>query len=217
MDCGPMKNLSEQSDHETSMRVVSVAQRLFAEIGFEKTTVADIARELHMSPANVYRFFSTKSEINEAVGRRLLHAVEAVGERIVKQPAPAREKFRAFLLAIEKTTKDRFCSARKLHDLVEKAFSENWSIAHDHIEKIIKLLSEIISQGEREGDFAVSDCGLAAILVHSACIRFCHPRLLVECAQDPEPTIDQMIRFCLASVEQNDTSTEVDPGQSSRA
>jgi Bacterial regulatory proteins, tetR family len=42
------------------------AERLFRQIGFQKTTVADIARELHMSPANVYRFFAAKSEINEA-------------------------------------------------------------------------------------------------------------------------------------------------------
>jgi len=32
----------------------------FRQIGFQKTTVADIARELHMSPANVYRYFAAK-------------------------------------------------------------------------------------------------------------------------------------------------------------
>jgi AcrR family transcriptional regulator len=55
-----------------------------------------------MSPANVYRFFSAKAEINEAVGRRLLRAIEAAGEEIVKQPRPAGEKLRTFLAAVEK-------------------------------------------------------------------------------------------------------------------
>ncbi len=176
--------------------------RLFSQIGFEKTTVADIARELHMSPANVYRFFSAKAEINEAVGRRLLCAVEAAGEEIIKQSKPGREKLRAFLAAIERANDDRFHSDRKLHDLLETAFSENWSIARDHVEKITELLCEIVSQGDRDGEFAVSDCELAAVLIRSACIRFWHPRLMVECAEDPEPTLDQMVDFCLAGLVQ---------------
>ena len=54
---------------EQRARIVATAERLFREIGFQKTTVADIARELRMSPANVYRFFGAKSEINAAVAR----------------------------------------------------------------------------------------------------------------------------------------------------
>ncbi|MGA2637240.1 helix-turn-helix domain-containing protein, partial [Methylocella sp.] len=56
-----MKNSSQQRKHETSIGIVEVAARLFGQIGFQKTTVSDIARELHMSPANVYRFFSAKA------------------------------------------------------------------------------------------------------------------------------------------------------------
>ncbi|MGA2639230.1 helix-turn-helix domain-containing protein, partial [Methylocella sp.] len=77
-----MKDAPESKEHSTRLSILAVAERLFAEIGFEKTTVADLARELRMSPANVYRFFSAKAEINEAVGRRLLRAIEAAGEEI---------------------------------------------------------------------------------------------------------------------------------------
>jgi AcrR family transcriptional regulator len=195
-----MKDAPESKEHSTRLSVLAVAERLFAEIGFEKTTVADLARELRMSPANVYRFFSAKAEINEAVGRRLLRAVEAAGEEIVRRPQSAGEKLRAFLAAVENANDDRFRSSRKLHDLLETAFSQNWPIAHDHVEKLTKLLCEIISQGDREGEFAVGDCELAAILVRSASMRFWHPRLMVECAEDPEPTLDQMVDFCLAAL-----------------
>ncbi len=195
-----MKEAPESKEHSTRLSILAVAERLFAEIGFEKTTVSDLARELRMSPANVYRFFSAKAEINEAVGRRLLRAVEGAGEEIVRRPQPAGEKLRAFLAAVENANDDRFRSNRKLHDLLETAFSQNWPIAHDHIEKITKLLGEIISQGDSDGEFAVADCELAAILVRSASMRFWHPRLMVECAEDPEPTLDQMVDFCLASL-----------------
>ncbi|HET7714600.1 MAG TPA: TetR family transcriptional regulator, partial [Bauldia sp.] len=43
------------SPEETRARIVETAEGLFRRLGFAKTTVADIAAELGMSPANVYR------------------------------------------------------------------------------------------------------------------------------------------------------------------
>ena len=52
----------------TRAAIVEAAERLFRTLGYQKTTVADIARALRMSPANVYRFFPSKAAINEAIG-----------------------------------------------------------------------------------------------------------------------------------------------------
>jgi AcrR family transcriptional regulator len=67
---------------DTYQLIVEVAERLFRHFGFQKTTVGDIARELRMSPANVYRFFANKSDVNEAVCMSLLRKIEAEAERI---------------------------------------------------------------------------------------------------------------------------------------
>ncbi|ACK49078.1 transcriptional regulator, TetR family [Methylocella silvestris BL2] len=195
-----MKIVSEQKETDPHQNIVEVAERLFSQIGFQKTTVADIARELRMSPANVYRFFSAKAEINEAVGRRLLTETEASLEAISTQPGSASEKLRSAIAALEKANAQRFVANRKLHELLETAFNENWPIVQDHSKKLNKVLTNIISEGNSAGEFHVSDCELAAILVRSACIRFCHPRLMVECAQEPEPTLDQMVDFCLVAL-----------------
>jgi hypothetical protein len=50
------------------------------------------------------------------------------------------------------------------------------------------------------GEFPQGDATLAARLVNTACIRFSHPRLIVEFEQVPEPTHDQMIGFCLTAL-----------------
>jgi AcrR family transcriptional regulator len=195
-----MKIVSENGENDTHFGIIEVAERLFAQIGFQKTTVADIARELRMSPANVYRFFSAKAEINEAVCRRLLCEAEAAIGEIAKSSGAPSKKLRAAIAAIEKLNAQRFMSDRKLHELVETAFNENWPIVHDHLEKLRATFTQIIAQGMTEGEFRTGDPELSAILVYSACIRFCHPRLMVECAQDPEPTIDQMVDFCLTAL-----------------
>jgi len=181
-------------------RIADVAERLFADIGFQKTTIGDIAHALHMSPANVYRFFASKAEINNEVGRRLLAEMEvAVHDSIDNSVSPS-DKLRATMATIERLNAQRFLSNPKLHELLERAFTENWPIVKDHIKKLDKLLAKIISQGQEAGAFQVGDCGLAAILVRSACLKFCHPRVMVEYAEEPEPALDQMIDFCVAAL-----------------
>ena len=58
--------------------------------------------------------------------------------------------------------------------------------------------------GMASGVIPLGDATLAARLVNTSCIRFSHPRLIVEFEQDPEPTIDQMIVFCLAALNTQD-------------
>ncbi|MCX7898775.1 MAG: TetR family transcriptional regulator [Methylocystis sp.] len=187
-------------DAEQRARIVATAARLFREIGYQKTTVADIARELRMSPANIYRFFSAKSEINAAVARHLVGEVEAAAAPMGRSPATAAERLRAFITTNERMNAERYVTDRKLHDMVEAALIENWPIIDEHIERIDALLEEVIANGMAGGEFLKGDPRLAARLVHIACIRFCHPRLMVECADRPTPTSAQMVEFCLSAL-----------------
>ena len=67
-----MTLVSEHIEADTRERILVVAERLFREIGYQKTTVADIAKVLRMSPANVYRFFDFKKAIHEGVARTMM-------------------------------------------------------------------------------------------------------------------------------------------------
>ena len=160
-----MKNSTQpkEPEHDTHLIILEAAERLFGQIGFQKTTVADIAHNLRMSPANVYRFFTSKAEIHEAVGRRLLSEIEEAVDDIVQQPGSASQKLRATIAAIERANAQRFQSNRKLHELVETAFNENWPIVYEHGRRIEKSLTEIIAQGNRDGDLHAQESDVAAI------------------------------------------------------
>lgn len=185
---------------DSRARIIATAERLFREIGFQKTTVADIARDLRMSPANVYRFFGAKSEINAAVAQLLMSEVERALETIARRPAPAAERLRAIVMANEEMNAARYTADRKLHDMVEAALVENWPTISAHIDRIDAILADVVADGMRNGEFAPGDAARAAALVNIACVRYCHPRLIVECADRPEPSSAHMIDFCLAAL-----------------
>src|SRR5512140_1647557 len=103
-----MALVSEHVETDTRERILEVAERLFRDIGYQKTTVADIARELRMSPANVYRFFDSKKSINAGVAKRLMGEVEQASRTIAAEKTPATERLRRLLTTIHQMNSDRY-------------------------------------------------------------------------------------------------------------
>lgn len=192
------------SDHaetdDMRTRIEVTAERLFREIGYQKTTVADIAKLLRMSPANVYRFFDSKKSIIAAVAKRLMGEVEVAAREIAARPQPVQARLRELLTTIHQMNSERYVGDAKLHEMVAIAMEESWDVCVAHIDHINVLIGEVIAEGAAEGKFHAPDVPLAALCVCTAMIRYFHPQMIVEAAQKPGPTIDQMIDFVLAGL-----------------
>src|SRR5215470_6068829 len=142
-----MNAVIDQVEPDVRERILVTAERLFREIGYQKTTVADIAKALQMSPANVYRFFDSKKSINAGVARRLMGQVEDASKQIAARRGNATKQLRELLTAIHRMNSDRYVSDSKMHDMVAVAMEENWDVCKTHMEYIIKLIGEVIRSG----------------------------------------------------------------------
>ena len=124
----PVALMSLETPHielDTRARILATAERLFREIGYQKTTVADIAKVLRMSPANVYRFFDSKKSIHEGVARRLMGEVEVAAEAIARKPGPAAPRLRELLATVHRMNVERYVGDAKLHEMVAVAMEES--------------------------------------------------------------------------------------------
>ena len=133
----PMNDVTDQIETDVRERILTTAERLFREIGYQKTTVADIARELRMSPANVYRFFDSKKSINAGVAKRLMGEVEQASRKIASGKTGATERLRQLLTTIHRMNSDRYVADAKMHDMVAFAMEEDWDVCRMHMETII--------------------------------------------------------------------------------
>ena len=121
-----MALVSEHIESDTRERILVVAERLFREIGYQKTTVADIAKVLRMSPANVYRFFDSKKAIHEGVARGLMGEVEDAAQTIATgRGSTAASRLRQLMTTIHRMNSERYVGNSKLHEMVEVAMEES--------------------------------------------------------------------------------------------
>ena len=195
-----MTMVADNIEAGTRERILVVAERLFREIGYQKTTVADIAKVLRMSPANVYRFFDSKKAIHEGVARGLMGEVEEATQAIAAKPGPAAVRLREMMTTINRMNSERYLGDSKLHEMVEVAMVESWDVCVAHMELITRTIAEVIAQGVATGEFEVNDVEEAALCCCAAMIRYFHPQMIAQAVNKPGPTIDQMLDFVLAGL-----------------
>jgi AcrR family transcriptional regulator len=192
---------------EARARILKVAEEHFRHIGHHKTSVADIASELGMSPANVYRFFPSRDAINECICGRVVNEVADIAFAIARTNAPAMEKLDQLLTAVHHHNKMTLVKERRMHDLIVAATQENWAIIKEHIERMVTIFEAIIRQGIEAGEFEVEDAAEAARAVKSAFMPFFHPILIEHCVQhgeDTEAGLREHIRFILKALGKSD-------------
>jgi AcrR family transcriptional regulator len=195
-----MTLLHDDTDAEKKACILATAEKLFRDIGYLKTTVADIAKALKMSPANVYRFFDSKKAIHEGVARRLMSEVESAAEDIAAKDAPAVERLRELLATVSRMNAERFVGDAKIHEMVAIAMEESWNVCETHIQHIVVTIGEVIADGAKAGQFKVTNIELASKIVCAAMLRFFHPQMIEQSARKPGPTLDQMIDFIIAGL-----------------
>ncbi|MBV9458156.1 MAG: TetR/AcrR family transcriptional regulator [Bradyrhizobium sp.] len=107
-------------------RILEAAEKQFRRVGYHRTSVADIATELGMSPANIYRFFPSRDAINESICGRLMNEVADIAVAIAHTNAPATEKLDQLLTAVHRHNKTTPVKAKYMHNLIADATRENW-------------------------------------------------------------------------------------------
>lgn len=188
-------------ERDTRQIIVDTAERFFRDIGYQKTTVADIAKSLRMSPANVYRFFDSKKAINEAVLERYKREQEEAIADIAAEPRPAADRLRDILLVSFRLNAARFADHLRMQEMVCAAMEESWDAILGHIERFDAVLRRVIADGVASGEFRAVDPQQATGCVRTAMIRFMHPLLITQCEHIPGPSAEEMTAFIMRGLE----------------
>ena len=158
-----MKTLAQRSTREqTRQRILAKAGELFRHFGIAKTTVADIAAGLAMSPANIYKSFPSKDAIIQTVAEQELAELKKSIEAAVSSSAGALARIEALALAIFHWRRELFRHEPQLFQLVQAANAHPWDCVRDFKNFLQQTITEIIAAGTQTGEFCVSDSGAAA-------------------------------------------------------
>jgi AcrR family transcriptional regulator len=186
---------------ETRTRILGEAERLFRLYGYAKTTVADIASACAMSPSNVYRFFSSKSAINDAICDRIISELERRLYAIAEQPVSASRRISALIAELHRNTVETMIDQKKVSEMVVVAMEERWDAINVHIDHVNGIFTRVIGEGVEAGEFHKQDPARAAECVRTAIAPLWHPVMVAQCgAREDRATAEEMTAFVLAAL-----------------
>ncbi len=174
--------LRERKKLRTRLRIAETAVGLFAERGFDRVTVADIARHADVSEATVFNYFPTKEDLiygeMQAFEAKLLDAVRnrAPGESVLAA-------FRAFVLQSRGLLATDQPEAREKLATIARITMESQALRareRQIYDETTRALAELIAQdvGAREADIEPWVVANALMGVHRALKDHVHRQVL---------------------------------------
>lgn len=137
--------------NEEKEKILSFASQKFMREGFYKTTIDEIASEMHMSKKTIYRNFSSKEELVKAVVKKFFDENVLRIDEVLNIECNAVEKL-VKLFEVVGTILAKV-NDKILSDIHHYA-PEHWKEIDDlRTKKMTSFLTNIISQGQNEGYF----------------------------------------------------------------
>ena len=137
--------------NEEKEKIISFASQKFMREGFYKTTIDEIAAEMHMSKKTIYKNFSSKEELVKEVVKKFFSENVFKVDEVLNIECNAVEK----LIKLFEVVGTILVKANdKILGDIHHYAPEHWKeIDEFRTKKMTSFLTNIISQGQNEGYF----------------------------------------------------------------
>ncbi|MDE1171597.1 MAG: TetR/AcrR family transcriptional regulator [Verrucomicrobium sp.] len=158
---------SRSSREVTRARIVETANALFRRFGYTKTSMAEIAAELKMSPANIYKFFPSKRALIEEGAECNMVEIQEELERIRDGKGEAIGKLEKIVRYLYGYHRKIFSKEKQIYQLVVDAYEEDWECIRDFREFFLEVVASIVREGVAGGEFSRAEASTAETLLDS--------------------------------------------------
>jgi len=148
----------------------------FVRYGFGKTTMVEIATDCGMSAGNLYRYFESKFDIGVGVAQQYISNAEQILRDVMQRPGlkPA-QRLEAFVLEKLRFMHSQIIERPNVQDLVNYILDERWDLVERSRDAQNALMSEILSEGNRTGEFKIADVVQTANVIYAMTTKFRRP------------------------------------------
>ena len=187
METHPAPGQRGPAEHERRQQILQAADEHFRRYGYNKTTVADLAKAIGVSAAYVYRFFESKQAIGEAVCAMTLARIDDELLAIASDTKrTAASRLRGLYKCLAERGIELFFNERKLHDLVLVAVESRWSSVMRHKDVMVEAAQRVVGDGRASGEFErKTPLDEICRAIFETLEPFAHPMLL-ELKEPPE-------------------------------
>jgi len=206
LQCAPQDNAT---------RILIEAERLLRLYGHRKITVADIGDACGFSAANVYRYFSSRRAILDALASHYLHETErAALACAIRSSRSARTRLSGFLTGLNTALMILADREPRVSELLADATAEQWSCYTHHDARLVRHFTKILAAASASGEFRLEgEAEQEARRVKAAACALVEPDVVLSCRDRYDASTREAVSRLIAVALSNPS---VSPSRASR-
>jgi AcrR family transcriptional regulator len=200
---------------DNAARIVLETERLLRIYGHRKITVADIADACGFSAANVYRYFSNRRAILDALASHYLRETErAALARAICNSHSERDRLSGFLTGLN-TALTMFSDREPgVSKLLADATTERWPCYTHYDARLVRRISKILAAASASGEFKLEgEAEQEALRVKAAACALIEPDVVLHCRDRYDASTREAVSRLIAAALSNPS---VSPSRASR-
>lgn len=157
--------------------ILDAAEQVLRRFGPDKTSVVDVARVLKVSHGTLYRHFSSKSALREAVTERWLHHNILAPLKVITEQfdGTAKEQLRLWLDTLIRSKRTYAVDDSEMFAMYASVTLEAVDMITQHVDQLIEQITRIIEKGIQTEEFRALESRVTARAIFIATSRYHHP------------------------------------------
>ena len=193
-------SVSDPTAEDIKELILEKAIDRFVRYGFGKTTMVEIAKDCGMSAGNLYRYFESKFDIGVGVAQQYITDAEGILKDVLHRSGlTPSQRLEAFVLEKLRFMHSHIIEQSNVQDLVNYILDERWDLVERHREVQNGYMAEILSEGNKTGEFNVPDVDRTTNAIYAMTTKFRLPHFvknvtIEELEQEAKEVVALMIR-----------------------
>lgn len=154
-----------QRENKKVKAIISASQTLFANFGYKKTTVDEIARTANVAKGTMYKYFDSKDDIfAEVVNREANHIINLIEDNVARENDPVK-KIRALILVKIKEIKNTVSFYRVTREVAQEIWPIMAKVRQGFSGWECGLITGILEKGINAGQFKITRPDMVAGII----------------------------------------------------
>jgi AcrR family transcriptional regulator len=165
-------------------RILAAAAQQLRRFGVRKFTVVDVAESAGMTHPNVYRYFTSKTALIDALVTNWLKPLEERIEMVVGAPDPVPDKLERMVVAMSKAYRAAKAEEPELFAAFVTATATSRAVSRKHRARMRRAFERVIEEGIGAGVIGIRERAKAQALLLDSCWRFIDPASILADSDD---------------------------------
>lgn len=183
---------------ELKQKALDAAELVIRKSGFDRSRLTDVARDLGVSHAALYKHFASKEELLDAVTQRWLERIDAALAAVCQGRESVKERLHAWFTTLHRLKREKVMADPELYQAFNTSSMRELPSISGHMATMRAQLEALVGEGIRAGELAPGDRSRIAAMLFEGTMAFHHPRLVLDSlAADRSADLSELLDLLL--------------------